>query len=108
MSKKAFLKGHFYYKKFFIPQNVSSANIPFLVIVSLNYNVQKNYKLFISKRNERPTAKIEARIERLRESRIYVLEIAKFLSGLDSNKNGVVSKSLDNSYRNFRKMSSGF
>ena len=54
------------------------------------------------------TPKIQTYIERLRESKIYILEISKFLSGLDSNKNGVVSKSLDNSYRNFRKTSSGF
>ena len=44
--------------------------------------------------------KIQAYLERLRENKIYILEIAKFLSGLDSNKNGVVSKSLDNSLRN--------
>ena len=43
------------------------------------------------------TSQIKPYIERLREMNFYIREIAKFFRGLDSNKNGLVSKILDNS-----------
>ena len=62
-----------------------------------NISLPQEYNFSFEGESGHFTSTIDGAIERLRDSKISVVKIANFFSGLDSNKNGLVSKTLDNS-----------